>query len=54
MWSKAWERVNDRLVAEGAMSEAEIAVLRQAFEDPNFFYREPLMQAVWTRRPERG
>jgi ubiquinone/menaquinone biosynthesis C-methylase UbiE len=48
---KTWAALDDRLLRDGVLSEAESAATRQALEDQTFVYREQLMQAAWGRRP---
>jgi SAM-dependent methyltransferase len=54
MWMKTWERVDDVMVAEGALTESEAADMRRAYEDPAFMYRAQLTQAVWGRKPSEN
>jgi hypothetical protein len=51
MWIKTWERVDDAMVAQGALTESEAADMRRAYEDPAFMYRAQLTQTVWGRKP---
>ena len=50
MWIKTWERVDDAMVAQGALTESEAADMRRAYEDPAFMYRAQLTQTVWGRK----
>jgi hypothetical protein len=51
MWVQTWQRINDAMVAQGVLTETEVADVRRAYEDPTFMYRAPLTQAVWGRKP---
>lgn len=52
MWIQSFERVRERLVGEGVLSDAEIAAVQRAFRDPTFSYRDDITQAVWGQRPQ--
>lgn len=54
MWIKTWERVDEAMVAQGALTESESADMRRAYEDPAFMYRAQLTQAVWGRKPPQN
>jgi SAM-dependent methyltransferase len=50
-WIQSWQRIDDVVVAKGALTESEVADMRRAYEDPTFIYRAALMQSVWGRKP---
>jgi hypothetical protein len=51
MWIKTWQRIDDAVIANGILTDWEVAEMRRAYEDPTFTYRAQLTQAVWGRRP---
>jgi ubiquinone/menaquinone biosynthesis C-methylase UbiE len=51
MWIKTWQRIDDAVIASGILTEAEVAEMRRAYEEPTFTYRAQLTQAVWGRKP---
>jgi SAM-dependent methyltransferase len=51
MWIKTWQRLDDAMLAQGAVTESEVADMRRAYEDPAFMYRAQLTQTVWGRKP---
>jgi SAM-dependent methyltransferase len=51
MWIQTWQHLDDAIMAEGVLTESEIADMRRAYEDPTFTYRAQLMQSVWGRKP---
>jgi SAM-dependent methyltransferase len=51
MWIKTWQRIDAAAIADGALTEWEMAQMRRAYEDPNFTYRTQLNQTVWGRKP---
>src|SRR5262249_33626866 len=51
MWIKTWQHTNDRMISEGALTEAEVAGMRRAYEDPTFIYRGAVTQSIWGRKP---
>ena len=51
MWIQTWQRIDDVVIAEGALTDSEVADMRRAYEDPTFTYRAQLMQSVWGRKP---
>ena len=51
MWIKTWQRIDDAVIANGVLSESEVAEMRRAYEDPTFTYRAQLTQSVWGRKP---
>ena len=50
---QAMQHIDGILLANGVLTESEIADARRAFEDPTFLYREVLMQSVWARKPSQ-
>lgn len=52
MWIKTWQRIDDAVIANGILTDHEVAEMRRAYEDPTFTYRAQLTQAVWGRRPQ--
>jgi hypothetical protein len=53
-WIKTWQRIDDAVIANGILTDHDVAEMRRAYEDPNFTYRAQLTQAVWGRRPTQG
>jgi ubiquinone/menaquinone biosynthesis C-methylase UbiE len=53
MWIKTWQRIDDAVIANGILTEWEVAEMRRAYEDPTFTYRAQLTQSVWGRKPLR-
>jgi SAM-dependent methyltransferase len=53
MWIKTWQRIDDAVIANGILTDWEVAETRPAYDDPTFTYRAQLTQAVWGRRPPR-
>jgi SAM-dependent methyltransferase len=53
MWIQTWQRIDEPILAKGVLTEAEVADLRRAYEDPTFIYRSLLIQSVWGRKPLR-
>lgn len=51
MWIQTWQRIDDVVIAEGVLTDSEVADMRRAYEDPTFTYRAQLMQSVWGRKP---
>jgi hypothetical protein len=51
MWLSTWARVDDLMLAEGAISADEIDTARKAYVDPTFSYRDALVVSTWGRRP---
>ena len=51
LWIQSIEYTDTRLLAEGILSETDIATLRQAYEDPTFAFRNPFMQTAWGKKP---
>ena len=51
LWINSMEYTDARLLAEGVLSETDIATLRQAYKDPTFAFRNPFMQAAWGQKP---
>lgn len=51
MWIKTWERIDEAVIADGVLSEWEVAQMRRAYEDPTFSFRAQLTQSVWGRKP---
>jgi SAM-dependent methyltransferase len=51
MWIQTWRRIDDVVIAQGVLTESEVADIRRAYEDPAFIYRALLMQSVWGRKP---
>lgn len=52
MWIKTWNRMDEAVIANGVLSEWEVAEIRRAYEDPTFLFRAQLTQSVWGRKPE--
>jgi SAM-dependent methyltransferase len=50
MWLNTWKHIDDRLLAEGVLTEAEVADTRCAYEDPTFSYRNVMLVSSWGRR----
>jgi hypothetical protein len=48
-----WQRIDDAVIANGILTDWEVAETRPAYDDPTFTYRAQLTQAVWGRRPPR-
>lgn len=53
-WIQSLRVAKDPLIANGAVTEAELADTLRALEDPTFRYRPYLMQSVWGRKPQRA
>jgi SAM-dependent methyltransferase len=51
MWIKTWERIDEAVIANGVLSDWEVAEMRHAYEDPTFTFRAQLTQSVWGRKP---
>jgi hypothetical protein len=51
MWIKTWERIDEAVIANGVLSEWEVAEMRRAYEDPTFTSGAQLTQSVWGRKP---
>jgi SAM-dependent methyltransferase len=51
MWIQTWQRIDDAIVAQGVLTESEVADMRRAYQDPTFMYRGPLIQTIWGRKP---
>jgi hypothetical protein len=50
MWIKTWERIDEAVIANGVLSEWEVAEMRRAYEDPTFTSGAQLTQSVWGRK----
>ena len=51
MWLQTWARIDDGLIADGVLTESEVAEVQSAYQDPTFIYRSGLIQSVWGRKP---
>jgi len=51
VWRLTAEQVRPRIVAEGYLSEAEIAQVVALLADPSFAWMEGLVMATWGRKP---
>ena len=36
MWIQTWRRIDDVVIAEGILTESQVAGMRRAYEDPTF------------------
>jgi SAM-dependent methyltransferase len=50
-WMKVWARLDDFLLAEGALDQRDVADTRRALQDPSFWYRNSLVLGAWGQRP---
>lgn len=50
-WLSVWGRLDDFLLAEGALDERDVADTQRALRDPTFWYRNSMVLGVWGQRP---
>jgi SAM-dependent methyltransferase len=51
MWMQSWDVLSRGMLETEAVTDAQLAELRRALQDPTFTYYNPLMLSVWGRKP---
>lgn len=51
MWMQTWQVLTERMLEAAIVTDAQLAALSRAFEDPTFTYYDPLIMSVWGRKP---
>jgi 2-polyprenyl-3-methyl-5-hydroxy-6-metoxy-1,4-benzoquinol methylase len=52
-FQKTWKLVDDGLIENGVLTEADVAATRHAYDNPTFRFREHVNDAAWGRRPSQ-